>query len=380
MASAREPVLPGRLKRGATGSNPQGFAPLREPATLPRSMRAAVLHRPGDLRYETVPTPRPRGGDVVIRVSAAGHCGSDLHRIMVAGTYTFPTIPGHEFAGSVVAVAPDVDPQWVGRRVAVVPLIPCGQCEYCRTGSAYLCLRYDYLGSRSDGGFAEFVRVPLPNLVPLPDAIDDEDGAALEPITVALHGIRRAGGMTPGITVCVLGLGPIGAFAVQWAKVLGAAHVLGSDIDDHKLDVALALGADLAVNPARGSMLEAVREITGGLGADLVVEASGVAEVQRQALDLVRRQGRIVWLGISHVEVAIPNEVLLRKELVLFGSFNSTFGFPDSDWDVSLASLAGGRIRVKPLISHRLSLGAASATYRAMHEGRFPHCKIIFLP
>lgn len=111
-------------------------------AALPESMHAAVLHAPGDLRYEVVRTPRPRPGHVVVRVAVAGHCGSDLARIMITGTYSFPTIPGHEFAGRVAAIAEDVDAAWLERRVAVIPLIPCGQCEYCRTGWAHLCLRY----------------------------------------------------------------------------------------------------------------------------------------------------------------------------------------------------------------------------------------------
>lgn len=347
---------------------------------LPDSMHAAVLHAPGDLRYEVVPAPRPRPGHAVVRVTAAGHCGSDLPRIMITGTYAFPTTPGHEFAGCVAAVAEDVDKSWLSRRVAVIPLIPCRQCAYCRTGWAYLCQQYDFLGSRSDGGFAEYARAPVENLVPLPDEIDDEEGAALEPVAVALHGVRRAGGVIPGADVLVLGVGPIGAFALQWARLLGAGRVLAVDVDDEKLQVARLLGADLTVNPARADAVEAVLDATGGLGVELAVEASGVVAAQRQILSFVRKHGRIVLLGISHGEIALPDDVLFRKEAALFGSFNSTFGIRDSDWDVALTALAQRRLRVKPIISHRLRLGEAPAVYRAMHEGRFPHHKLLFFP
>lgn len=346
----------------------------------PESMHAAVLHAPGDLRYEVVRVPCPRAGRVLVRVAVAGHCGSDLPRIMVTGTYSLPTIPGHEFAGRVAQVAEDVDASWNGRRVAVIPLVPCGECEYCRVGWTYLCLRYDYLGSRSDGGFAEYAEVPVANLVPLPPELSDEDGAALEPVAVALHGIRRAGGVRPEDIVLVLGVGSVGAFALQWARVLGANRVFAVDVDDAKLDVARQLGADDVANPAHGDLLTAVMDVTRGLGATLVIEASGSPEAQRATISLVCKRGRVVFLGISHHDVVFSDEVIVRKEPALFGSFNYTFDVPDSDWDAALLAVAHGRVRVTPMVSHRLPLAEAPATYRAMHEGRFPHHKIFFLP
>ena len=347
---------------------------------LPDAMFAAVLYRPGDLRYEEVPTPRPQPGQVVVRVAAAGHCGSDLPRIMTTGTHTFPTIPGHELCGRVAETGAGVDVSWTGRRAALIPLIPCGRCAYCAAGMAHLCLSAGYLGSRTNGGYAQYVAAPASNLVPLPDDLDDDEGAALEPIAVSLHALRRAGGIVPGGDVVVLGAGPIGAFIVQWAKALGAGPVLVADIDAAKLDVARALGADVVLDPERDDLVGAVQDFSGGLGAELVVEASGSRAAQRRTADLSRKHGRVVFVGISHEEIRISDELIFRKELALFGSFNSTFGIPGSDWETALAFVSARRVTVKPLITHRLPLCDAPAVYRAMHEGRFPHHKVIFIP
>lgn len=153
-------------------------------------MRAAVLQGIGELVVEEVPEPAPGPGQVVVEVGACGVCGSDVPRILTTGTYHFPTIPGHELAGTVVQAGPEVDPSWVGRRAAVIPLIPCRRCRMCEIGQFALCEDYDFIGSRRDGGFAERVLVPVDNLVPVPDEVSDLHAAMLEPITVALHVMR----------------------------------------------------------------------------------------------------------------------------------------------------------------------------------------------
>ncbi len=158
-------------------------------------MRAAVLHAPGDLRVESVPVPPLSPADALVRVAACGICGSDLPRIRTTGTYHFPTIPGHEMSGTVMALgsaaAEDAPGLVVGAAVAVIPLIPCRSCRFCEVGAFAQCERYDYLGSRCDGGFAEYLRAPAANLVPLPAGLAVVDGAMLEPVAVALHVVRN---------------------------------------------------------------------------------------------------------------------------------------------------------------------------------------------
>lgn len=186
------------------------------------TMKAANLHAPGDIRCEEVPVPEPGPGEVLIKVKACGVCGSDIPRVMQTGTYRFPTIPGHEFSGEVVGGGPGTETITPGQRVTVVPLIPCRKCSYCANGKYHLCADYDYLGSRRDGAFAEFVKVPAGNLMPLPDGVDFELGALTDPAAIALHAVRKLG-LNPGDRVAVFGTGPIGAMALQWAKIVGAA-------------------------------------------------------------------------------------------------------------------------------------------------------------
>jgi len=180
-------------------------------------MKAWNLYAPADLRYEEVPVPKIGPGEVLVKVQAVGVCGSDISRLMETGTYHFPTICGHEFAGEVVEVAPGVSNCKVGDRVTVIPLLPCGTCDFCRLGQYQLCDHYNYLGSRTDGAYAEYVKVWASNVLHLPPGVPFEAAAMTDPAAVALHAVRRLP-LQPGQSVAVLGLGPIGLLAVQWAK------------------------------------------------------------------------------------------------------------------------------------------------------------------
>lgn len=210
-------------------------------------MWAWNLYAPADLRYEEVPVPEIGPGEVLVKVRAVGVCGSDISRLMKTGTYHYPTICGHEFAGEVVAAAPDVANCRVGDRVTVIPLLPCGTCDYCRLGHYQLCEHYNYLGSRTDGAYAEYVKVWAGNVLPLPKGVPFEAAAMTDPAAVALHAIRRLP-LQPGQSVVVLGIGPIGLLALEWAKLLGAGKVVAVDIFPEKLAVAKDLGADYAIN------------------------------------------------------------------------------------------------------------------------------------
>ena len=155
-------------------------------------MKAYVLHGVNDLRYEEIDKVIPRAGWVSVKVKAAGICSSDIPRIYTKGTYHFPTICGHEFCGVVDSVGDEKDSGWVGKPVGIFPLIPCRECEQCKKGSYETCANYDYVGSRRDGGFAEYVEVPVWNLIELDPAISYTDAAMLEPLSVALHAVKKA--------------------------------------------------------------------------------------------------------------------------------------------------------------------------------------------
>lgn len=349
---------------------------------MKETMAALVLHAAGDLRHEEVAVPRIGADDVLLRITATGNCGSDLHRIMVEGTYHFPCIPGHEFAGEVAAVGRNVSEWKIGARATAAPQIPCRRCRWCQLGQFNLCEDYDYVGSRSDGSFAQYMRIPAANLMALPDAVDFETAAATDPACIALHGIRRAGGVRPGETLVVLGAGPIGLFACQWGRILGAGRVIAVDVVDTKLSTARELGADAVVNAASDDVVKHILGLTGG-GADLVVETAGSLATQQQSLQIARKRGRVVSIGRSHKDVLLPDAVyslIFRRELEIYGSVNTSFCDGENEWRTALAFMARGALKAGPLISHRIPLAEAPALFARMHRKDLVHNKIMMFP
>lgn len=156
-------------------------------------MRAYVLHGIDDLRLEETALPEIKEREVLVKVMAAGICGSDIPRIYKTGTYSYPLTPGHEFSGTVIKTGPEADKKWMGKRVGIFPLIPCGECEPCRKKQYEMCRHYSYLGSRTNGGFAEYAAVPEENLIELPEEVSYEVAAMLEPMAVAVHAMRKSG-------------------------------------------------------------------------------------------------------------------------------------------------------------------------------------------
>ena len=347
------------------------------------TMKAARLYAPGDLRVEEVEMPVVKEDQVLVRVRAVGICGSDPARVMLKGTYSYPTTVGHEFAGEVVEPGRAVASVRAGDQVTVIPLIPCGACDYCAIGEYNLCDDYSYYGSREDGAMAEFITVREQNLLKLPAGVDFESGACSDPISVALHAVRKAE-VRVGDSVAVLGIGPIGQFVVQWARLMGARQVLASDIFDQKLSIAQELGADLAVNAARSDPVEFILEHTGGLGVDRVIEMAGSKHTQEQSIRIVKKQGRVVFCGISYDDLLLPRKTLdqlMRKEAVVVGAWNSSFApLPLHEWQTSLHFLSTGQIRCQPIISHRLSLSAAPETFRRIWRREEYFNKVLFMP
>ena len=346
-------------------------------------MKAAVLHAPGDLRYEEVETPQCGENDALVRVLACGICGSDIPRVTTTGTYSFPTIPGHEFMGQVAEVGTGVDRVKVGDRVGVVPLIPCRKCRYCATADHYHCEWYDYLGSRSDGGFAEYVKAPQENLVPLSEGVNDDTAALLEPMAVALHSVRR-GQVESGDQVVVFGAGPIGILIAQWAAIAGAFRVIMVDIREPSLEVAQQVGIKHCIDASKQDVSEAVSELTDGQGADLVVEAAGSPHATSSALRVVRKKGRVLLVGRienSYLMEADALDGLLRKELEVLGVWGFEFkDFPHNDWQMAVEALETGKVRVSPMITHRFPLSQVHDAFRLMTEGKEFYCKVLLIP
>jgi L-idonate 5-dehydrogenase len=290
--------------------------------SMTKSMRAGVLHGAGDLRLEEREPPALGQGMVLLRVRRAGICGSDLHYFEhgYCGAFTpsRPFILGHELLGTVEAVGDRVAEPAIGARVAVNPARSCGVCGFCREGRQNLCASTIMLGSAStspptDGAFADYVAVHADQCHILPPELDDSVAVMLEPFAVALHAIKRAGGVS-GRKVLVTGGGSIGQLVAITAHAFGATPVILSDPVPGRRATALGLGADGVLDPAAGDLEKGARELAGD-GFDVVFEASGAAPALRQAFDIVRAGGTIVQIGtVTRADVPLPaNQVMVRE-------------------------------------------------------------------
>ncbi|WP_027184036.1 galactitol-1-phosphate 5-dehydrogenase [Desulfovibrio inopinatus] len=349
---------------------------------LPETMKALKLYAPGDIRFETVPLADIKPNEALVNVKACGVCGSDIPRLLTHGAHRAELIPGHEFSGVVVAVGDDVDTVAPGQRIVAAPLIPCMECEWCNKGHYSLCVKYDYLGSRSDGAMAEYVRVPKANLIPLPDVVSFEAGAMVDPAANAVHALDKAD-ITEDSTVVIMGCGPIGLFAVQLARHLGAKIVIGVDVDDKKLDIAKVAGCSHVINSRNEDPIEAIKTITNG-GADVLLDASGVAIAQHQAILAAANHGTIIFLGISHDSLELSEKAvdrILRGELLIKGSWNSFSNpFPGHEWTQSVDLMQKGVFFDPSFISHRLRLEEGPEFFANLAKERFYFNKIMFLP
>lgn len=325
-------------------------------------MKAWVLHGINDFRLEEVKQPVPAKGEVLVAVKAAGICGSDIPRIYQTGAHTHPLIPGHEFAGVVEQTGNDVDEKWVGKRVGVFPLIPCRECVPCRNRQYEMCRNYSYLGSRRDGGFAEYVAVPIENLMELPEQVSFEEAAMLEPMAVAVHAMRRARPEALD-TVAVCGLGTIGTLLLMFLKETGVKHLLAIGNKDFQRQIAVAkLGLpETCYCDSRTQDVGAwIMEHTGGAGADVFFECVGRNETFSQAVDLTAPAGRVCLVGNPYSDMVLEKGVywkILRNQLTVTGTWNSSFTRETADdWNYVLERLAQKRVTPAELISHRYAL------------------------
>ena len=332
-------------------------------------MKAYVLESIGRLEYRDVPYPDCPESWAIVKVKAAGICSSDIPRVYRNGTYHFPTIIGHEFAGEIFEVGSDADKALVGKRVSVFPLIPCRKCESCRMGSYETCSNYDYVGSRRDGGFAEFVAVPVWNLVELPDNVSFETGAMMEPLSVAYHAVKRAS-LSKDEKVAVIGTGMIGLAAAQWAKALGASRVTVFGRGEAKRT---------AVEQFEGVDYSA--EQKAGEPYDVVIEAVGSNESIQRAIAAAGNNSTIVLMGNPNGDIVLEKASywqILRKQLTVIGTWNSKYEkCGASDWQVVKDALSNGTIRVDPLISHVYAQDELIKGLKMMEEHKVAYIKVM---
>lgn len=337
-----------------------------------QKMDAIVLHGVSDLRHEQVPVPEADSGNARVRIGFCGVCGSDIPRCFVKGTYHFPTICGHEFAGTIEAIGEGETTFAVGDRVAVFPLIWNEDHPACEVGKYAQSDGYDYLGSRSDGAFSEYVVAPFRNLIKVPDNVSLEEASMTEPAAVALHAVRRAR-VRMGDTVAVFGLGPIGLMTAQWLKASGAGKILLFDVLEQKLQVAKELGFDDVFNSLEVDPVETINDLTSGHGVHVAIEGAGVPPTMLAALQATRRSGRVVLLGNPNSDVTLPAALIsqcMRREIEILGTWNSDYSVysDDDDWRTVLDAMSSGLLNLKPLITHSVSIAEGIQALEMMRD------------
>jgi (R,R)-butanediol dehydrogenase/meso-butanediol dehydrogenase/diacetyl reductase len=333
-------------------------------------MRAAVmqgLHKP--LAIETLADPTPAAGQLVVKVGRCGICGSDLHMTEDAG-YGMGAgdVLGHEFAGEVVALGSGVEGVKTGDLVSVIPLMSCGQCAACTAGDLAWCDQFGLQG----GGYAEYALTRPNQCVVLPKSVSLEDGAIVEPLAVALHGVSLSG-IKPGDKILVLGAGPIGLAVAFWARRAGATRVVMQDIAPHQRERALEMGAtDFIVD--REDPIGASTRALGGL-ADIVFECVGVPGLIAQAVSQVRGRGSIVLLGLCNQPDTLNTFAMLSKEIRLITSAFFTRG----EYESALDALDRGAAEPRALITQTVSLAETPDMFESLKQ-RTHQCKVMIAP
>ena len=337
-------------------------------------MKAAYFYKPGEIKVEEVAEPQIGDNEMLIRLKATSICGTDL-RIFKHGHFKIPAgdrrVLGHEIAGEIVAVGKLIEGYRVGMRVTAPPNIGCGLCEFCRDGYNNMCPNYEAFGISIDGGFQEYMRVPHiaitgGNIFPIPDHLGYEEAALAEPLSCCYNALRSVK-TTHEDAVLVIGAGPIGAMHVILNRIAGAKKIIVADIRQNRLDTIKEFGADVTINSSEIDLKEAVFEATNGRGADVIITAASVPQLQTQAVELLATHGRVNFFGGlgKGVQVPIDSNRVHYKGLILTGSTGST----NSDYYKSLMLIAGGRAEVDKLISHRFSLTDINSAFEHALSG-----------
>jgi len=344
-------------------------------------MKALELIEYEKFEYKDIEVPEIKANEVLIRVAACGICGSDVHGMDgSSGRRIPPIVMGHEAAGTISEIGSGVGKQWKkGDRVTFDSTVYCGECWHCRRGEVNLCDDRMVLGVSCDdyrryGAFAEFVAVPAHILYRLPDNITFEQAAMVEAVSVAVHAVER----TPvhlGDSAVVFGGGMIGLLCLQTLKAAGCGFTAVVDLDAGKLETAKKLGADLCINPSERDAPEAIREATGGRGADIAMEAVGIAPTMQGAIASLRKGGSCTLVGNLAKTVEMPLQEIVTRQISLIGTCASAGEYP-----ACLDLIARGVIDVDCLISEVKPLDEGADWFARLHKGEEGLTKVILKP
>ena len=355
-------------------------------STIPATMTAAVLHGLGDLRVQTMPVPQPGPMEVLVKVHACAICGTDP-TVVNKGWTGMPAygsfIPGHEYSGQIVAVGPNVKDFKVGDRIAIESHKGCGYCINCKRGRYTICLNYGkpetghrHYGFTTNGGYAQYVVNNVSTLYKIADNVSYDEAALVTTAACVHYALDNIGGFLGGETVAVFGPGPIGLMAVQLSKALGAGKVFLVGTRDSRLAVGKQLGADVTININDQDPVKVIKEGTGGLGVELVIECSGAPKAVEESYEVVMRGGRLSFVGDSHENPTPNHRKFVLDDLKAAGVRGEGLG----DCRRSLALFSQGAIQAKPLITHHFPLEKVNEAMDTFIQRKGGALKVILHP
>lgn len=339
-------------------------------------MKASVCYKQNDLRTEDLPIPEISDNEVLIKMLACGLCGTDIQKIR-GDTVNKPTVLGHEVVGEIVKKGKNVSKFEIGDRVITAIHVPCFTCHYCNKGHYTICEQFR-TNNIDPGGFAEFIRIPELHLNHLTHKVSnnvtDEEAILIEPIACCLHGLKQAD-IRPNDSVLIMGAGTIGILHAQLAKIKGANKVIVSDMSKFKLQKALNVGCDYAINIKEKNIIDEVNKITDGQGVDVIVIAAGVSSLVADAVNMVRRAGKIiVFSGFDKNKlVTLDVSRFFKDEISIIGTYSVTpYEFPEA-----LDLLEKRKLNTKEMITHVYPLNKLSEAIDISTNPEQPVLKVI---
>lgn len=324
-------------------------------------MIAVIIHAPGDYGVYEVEKPTCPEGGMLVKILAVGLCGGDLRTIRMGHhRIKLPFIVGHEVSGEVVELGKGYEGRWkIGTRLAIAPLVYCGTCNFCHDGIFELCNHYKELAQHWQGGFAEFMAIPQEAVLrgtiqEIPEGVSPVHATIVEPLSSVVNA-QEKGNVGLGDTVVIIGAGPIGTFHLELARARGAKSVIVADIDENRLELVKSYNPDYLVNSTKENLVEKVREITGGYGADVVITANPVPETQVQAVEMAKKGGRVLLFGGLPKHKSSPS---IDMNLVHYNALHliGTTIFAPRHNRIALDLVASGKVSANKLISHVLPL------------------------
>ena len=336
-------------------------------------MLQQVMTRPGDIIFREVPVPVPGPDQVLIKIKRIGICGSDIHVYHGTHPYTsYPVTQGHEVSGQIAALGEYVKDFRIGQKVTIEPQVFCGRCWPCLHGRYNLCEKLKVMGFQTTGTASEYFAVDASKVTPLPEGMNYNDGAMLEPLAVTVHAAKRFPGLR-GARAVVLGCGPIGILLIQSLKALGAACVMATDLSDSRLALAAELGADFTVNTGRTDYASALTDAFGPDRADVIYECAGSDITMDQAIQNARKGSTIILVAVFGKRANVDLAKLNDSELDL----NTSMMYRHEDYVDAIRLVQEGKIRLSPLQSAHFAFRDYSEAYRYIDANREKTMKVL---